>query len=356
MPPTTSTTTSTSSRLTRPSASVVNRPRSTAQVPVAEPADRDAGQLQRRADPGGQVVGLLVQQPDHLAARPCRSRSSARRAQASTLHSRHPDASRSSSVSRRTITPRLAVAHRDHRRPRDVVVVAGHAPAVGPGARAPRPDLRARTSAGRNSSFTTMSPVSQCFPTTRASIGGASRPGGQRRRVVGVVQGGADVVAHPAVHAHVRPDRRRASLTVPTSYRVNMAGPTIARPGSTDSCGTARPAAAHSSLDDLAQPLGQLGRRRRVVAAVVYAMPKPPPRSSSGSSTPCASRICAEQADHPAGGDLEAGGVEDLRADVRVQPDAAPARPASSTRRRGLGARRRRPARSRTSGPRARWR
>ena len=62
-------------------------------------------------------------------------------------------------------------------------------------------------------------------------------------------------------------------------------------------------------------------------------MPKPPPRSSSGSSTPCSSRICGEQPDHPVGGDLEAGGVEDLRADVRVQADqlAAPAR--ASTRR-----------------------
>ena len=52
-------------------------------------------------------------------------------------------------------------------------------------------------------------------------------------------------------------------------------------------------------------------------------MPSPPPRSSSGSSTPCSSRTCGEQPDDAVRRDLEAGRVEDLRADVRVQADAA---------------------------------
>ena len=48
-------------------------------------------------------------------------------------------------------------------------------------------------------------------------------------------------------------------------------------------------------------------------------MPKPPPRSSSGSSTPRRVADLRLQREHPPGGHLEAAGVEDLRADVRVQ-------------------------------------
>ena len=70
-----------------------------------------------------------------------------------------------------------------------------------------------RTSPGRNSSLTTMSPASQCLPTTRASTGGASeRAGGQGAGVVGVVEGGADVVAHPAVDADVGAHRATVEL------------------------------------------------------------------------------------------------------------------------------------------------
>ena len=56
-----------SSRATSASASVVTR--SARQVGVlARAAHGDAGQFQRRADAGGQVVGLLVQQPHDLRA------------------------------------------------------------------------------------------------------------------------------------------------------------------------------------------------------------------------------------------------------------------------------------------------
>ena len=47
-------------------------------------------------------------------------------------------------------------------------------------------------------------------------------------------------------------------------------------------------------------------------------MPKPPPRSSSGSSVPVALGELGVQAQRPAGRDLEALGVEDLRPDVGV--------------------------------------
>src|SRR2546428_411853 len=43
-----------------------------------------------------------------------------------------------------------------------------------------------------------------------------------------------------------RPAAASTCLTVPTSYRVTAAGPATARPGSTASRGTGRPATAHS--------------------------------------------------------------------------------------------------------------
>ena len=58
---------STSSRATRPAR--VGREQLVGHVDVArrvEAAYGDADQLDRRADPRGQVVGLLVQQPHHL--------------------------------------------------------------------------------------------------------------------------------------------------------------------------------------------------------------------------------------------------------------------------------------------------
>ena len=59
-------------------------------------------------------------------------------------------------------------------------------------------------------------------------------------------------------------------------------------------------------------------------------MPKPPPRSSSGSSTPCSSRTCGVQAEHPAGRDLEAGVSKICEPMWRVQADAARARSRAS--------------------------
>ena len=61
-------------------------------------------------------------------------------------------------------------------------------------------------------------------------------------------------------------------------------------------------------------------------------MPKPPPRSSSGIDDAELVGDPGVQREHPAGGDLEPRGVEDLRADVAVQPEQ-PEPGAASTRR-----------------------
>ena len=100
---------------------------------------------------------------------------------------------------------RCAVAHRDHRRTRHVVVVA--APCAG--SRRPVPgtarDRRAaRRRAGTRPSPRCRRPRSACRPR-----GPAIGPASEARRasvagVVGVVEGGADVVAHPAVDARRR--------------------------------------------------------------------------------------------------------------------------------------------------------
>ena len=100
---------------------------------VPDPAHRDAGQLEPGADPQGQVVGLLGQQPGHLGPdHPAAEQGDLQRAAG------HPTSSlsRSSRVSRRTITAGSAPSpDRDHRGARHVVVVAGQRPAVGAGGR-----------------------------------------------------------------------------------------------------------------------------------------------------------------------------------------------------------------------------
>ena len=55
-------------------------------------------------------------------------------------------------------------------------------------------------------------------------------------------------------------------------------------------------------------------------------MPNPPPRSSSGSSAPSSLLMLGVQREHPPGRHLEAGRVEDLAADVAVQPEQVEAR------------------------------
>lgn len=94
----------------------------------------------------------------------------------------------------------------------------------------------------------------------------------------------------------------------------------MARPGSTEIRGVLSRAASHSrvtiSPSALAISCGSRGS-----SSLVYAMPRPPPRSISGSSTPCSSRTAASSPTTRRAATSKAGHVEDLRADVRVDPD-----------------------------------
>ena len=69
MPPMTSTTMSMSSRATRVGG--VGGEQGGIEIDIAfavNPADRDTGKLERDADPGREIVGLLGEQPGHLGA------------------------------------------------------------------------------------------------------------------------------------------------------------------------------------------------------------------------------------------------------------------------------------------------
>ena len=214
-------------------------------------------------------------------------------------------------------------------------------------------------SAGRNSSRTRMSPPSQCLPTTRARAGGAVRAaGGQGGGVLRGVQGGADVVAHPAVDRDVEPARAAVQL-----HRLDRADPveregarTADRPAGLDRQVRHRDAQRGAlGVDDPPQGPGQrLGRRRGVGAGVGD----------------------AEAAAEVELGQLDAGLRSANSACSRSVRRAATSKPSASkicdpmwewmpTRssagwswqaRSACGGRCRRRSRSRTSGPRGRWR
>ena len=231
--------------------------------------------------------------------------------------------------------------------------------------RSPLPPVNHRrpTSSGIQVSRITMSPLSQCLPTTRATTGSASLTRETSRALVlGLVERGADVVAHAAVDADVAAGMARpptvTSLTVPTSYSVTVPGPAIARPGSTASVGSGRPASADSLRTMSVELGGEFVDRRRVVARDV--------RDAEAT---------AEIDDRHLRGLVDVRTRRRRRAAVRSR-GARPvrirrrrrsanrcgcaARPAGGCRwRRRGGPRpspRRRRARNRTSGPRARWR
>ena len=105
-----------------------------------------------------------------------------------------------------------------------------------------------------------MSPLSQCLPTTRHSAGGASeRAVGQHAGVVGVVERGADVVAHPAVDgdvvAHQRRARRAAGAQPHRLDRADLVERDRAGPGD-------RPAGLDREPRHGQAELGALGARR----------------------------------------------------------------------------------------------
>ena len=106
---------------------------------------------------------------------------------------------------------------------------------------------------------------------------------------------------------------------------MHIAGPTIARPGSIDSRGSAMPSARHSCSTILVISVGELRGVGRVVLGGV--------RDAEAAAEVHLRQRDAElvadprlQGQHPAGRDLEAGGVEDLGADVGVQAEQLEAR------------------------------
>ena len=122
---------------------------------------------------------------------------------------------------------------------------------------------------------TTMSPDSQCLPATRTSAGGGVRhPAGDARRVVGPVEGGADVVAHAAVDRDVawrrsavdrhRLDRaRRSYRVIPRRADDRPAG--LERDDSAPGCRGRR----HSLATTVGDAARDLLDRRRVVGGRV---------------------------------------------------------------------------------------
>ena len=208
-----------------------------------DPAYGDADQLEGRPDAGDEVAGLLGEQARHLAADDAAaeqgdanglcssSRLPAFRPRVETPLDECPSFAERADLRRRIrharchpsqhlqpqqILLRLAAydsaawpsRHRDDGGARHMVVGVGEATGSrrrSPARRAGRP---ARRRTGRNSSLTTMSPDSQCLPTTRDKHRrGLGPAGGERAGEVGVVQRGSDVVAHPAVDGDVEPAR-----------------------------------------------------------------------------------------------------------------------------------------------------
>ena len=171
-----------------PSASSVSSSTGTPRVARPTAAARAMpGQLQRRADPGGQVARRCSSSSrDDLRCRRRRSRARA------TPHGLVGACHALVTSRLQQVVDGLAAddqARPARRGPRPPAGAADQVVAGWPstGSRRPWPAPRAghpaATSAGSHASRTTMSPLSQCLPTTRASVGGASRgPRGQRAR------------------------------------------------------------------------------------------------------------------------------------------------------------------------------
>ena len=216
---------------------------------------------------------------------------------------------------------RDTVADGDHRRARHVVVVAGHAAAVGAGRG--DGDQVARRDVGRQPRVAHDDVAALAVLADHAGEhrGGRRLAVRDRAGVVGVVERGADVVAHPAVDRDV--GAHRAAVERDLLHRADLVDGD--RAGADDRPSRfereARPAQARRrafALDDRGQPIDGLLRRLGIVAGDV------------GDAQAAAEvdlvdldavRVADRrgQPDDTVRGDLEAGGLEDLRADVRVQ-------------------------------------
>jgi hypothetical protein len=166
----------------------------------------------------------------------------------------------------------------------------------------------------------------------QGDVGGrdVGRARGQHGGVAGVVEGGADVVAHAAVDADVRAQPREhldgADLVQRDGRRPGDGPPRLdgePRDGQTDG--------GALLLDDGAQAVGEVGDLHRVVGrGVGDALAAAEVELGQLEAVLVADR--GQQADHAVRGELEAVDVEDVRADVAVQSDELERRSASTER------------------------
>ena len=165
-----------------------------------------------------------------------------------------------------------------------------------------------------------MSPLSQCFPDSVTLAGTASDArDGEHRRVARVVQGGADVVAHAAVDADVG---AQAGQLLDRADLVHGHG---GRPGDRASRldGQARHGQACCGallLDDGAQTVGVVEDVHRVVGGGVGDA-LAAAEVELGQHDAVLVADLGQQRDHAVSRQLEAVHVEDVAADVAVQPD-----------------------------------
>src|SRR5688500_7858424 len=207
MPPITSTTTSTSSRATSPAASVVSRPSGTS---------TSRGASSRRTATPTSSTGT----PTRAAMSSCCSASSrttweptAPQPSTATFKVRFPPSLMSDThIGRQQVGDSLSSQHgeslpvpnSDHRRTQRVVVVGGHGSAVGAGA-GHRHQVAGTHVSGQelvlDDDVAGLAVLADDPGQDRRGVGAAR---GERGGVVGVVEGGADVVAHAPVDGDVR--------------------------------------------------------------------------------------------------------------------------------------------------------
>ena len=103
-------------------------------------------------------------------------------------------------------------------------------------------------------------------------------------------------------------------------YSATPAGPAIDRPGSTTSCGRTKPAARGPRFEGRSQRLDEIARRGRVVVSRVGDA-KPAAGSQVGRLVVKVALELGDEVEHHLHRGDVAAEVEDLGADVRVQPD-----------------------------------
>jgi len=169
------------------------RPHAIRRAQAARRCARNVGLLgEQPCDLGADDAAAEQRYPEHLA------RLSSRKLIRRPIAAGHPVSrgGRSPAPRHRPPPPRQGAA---------VVVVRGERPAVRPGRRDGEQSLRASPTAG-SSAAPRCSPLSQCLPTTRDSIGARPRSATRARRYRTLVQRVRTLSLIPPVDAHVRPD------------------------------------------------------------------------------------------------------------------------------------------------------